>query len=141
MASKKVYVDHLSQVDLFQNFSRKHLERVAAAGDHTELQAGKVLFRQDQSGSEAFIILSGEVTIERNGKNVATLGAGQLIGELSLLDQGPRTATATCATDCEVLVISRPRFIALIDDLPELQRPLFASLAGRLRNLDRTAFG
>jgi CRP/FNR family transcriptional regulator, cyclic AMP receptor protein len=141
MASKKVYVDHLSKVEMFQHFSRKHLERVASSGDHITVPAGKILFQQDQTGSDAYIVLSGEVTISRNGKAVATLGEGQLLGELSLLDQGPRTATATCATECDVLVISRPRFMALVDDVPELQRPLFASLANRLRNLDRTAFG
>jgi CRP/FNR family transcriptional regulator, cyclic AMP receptor protein len=140
MASKKVYVDHLSQVNLFQHFNKKQLERVAAAGDHITVPAGKVLFHQDQSGSDAFIVLTGDVQIERNGKKVALLGPGQLIGELSLLDQGVRTATVTCATDCDILVLSRPRFMALIDDLPALQRPLLASLAQRLRDLDRHAF-
>jgi CRP-like cAMP-binding protein len=141
MASKKMYVDHLAKVEMFQHFSRKHLERIASAGDQVTLPAGTKLFQQDQSGSDAYIVLTGDVTISRNGKTVVTLGPGQLLGELSLLDQGPRTASATCATECEVLVISRPRFLALVDDLPELQRPLFASLANRLRNLDRTAFG
>ena len=141
MPSKRMYVDHLSRVDLFEDFSRKDLEKVAAAGEHVALRAGKTLFVEDAEGNEAFVVLSGSVRVVRNGKTVTTLGPGAIIGELALLDRGPRTAGATCVTDSEVLVLSRSSFRGLVDQLPALSHKLLASLAGRLRDLDKRSYG
>lgn len=79
--------------------------------------------------------------LDRNGKTVATVGPGAIIGELALVDGGPRTATATCVSDCEVLVLSRYRFRALVDRMPSLAHKLLATMAGRVRNLDRQSYG
>jgi len=97
--------------------------------------------KQGDSGREAFIILSGKATVKRSGKKVATLGTGTVVGELSLLDHGPRTATVICDTECEVLVISRGNFLAVIDKVPALSHKLFGALATRIRDLDRAYFG
>ena len=74
MVSKRLYVDHLSKVDLFSEFSRKDLEKVASAGTHVSFPADTTLIRQDESGLEAFVVLSGEVNVKRNGRSVLTAG-------------------------------------------------------------------
>jgi len=137
MWSNRVYVDHLRNVALFKDFSRKDLETVAKAGEHVSVKAGKTLIEQDASGFDAYVVLDGTVQLKRNGRSVAKLGPGAIIGELSLLDHGPRTATATCATDCEILVLSRGSFLGAIDRVPQLRQKLLASLAGRVRDLDK----
>ena len=84
------------------------------------MTAGSLLVDQGQTGREAFVILDGDVTVKRNGRKVATLGPGAIVGELSLLDHGPRTATAVCETDCTLFVISQRNFMPVLDDVPTI---------------------
>jgi len=141
MANKRVYIDHLSRVDLFEGFSRRDLENVAKAGDHVTLAAGRTLFKEDQTGNDAFVVLSGSVDVSRNGRKVTTLSDGTILGELAMIDQGPRTATAVCATDCDLLIISRARFRTLLEEVPPMAHKLMATLAGRVRDLDKRSYG
>jgi CRP/FNR family cyclic AMP-dependent transcriptional regulator len=141
MASKKAYIDHLKSVPLFAACTRKELELIARSGDEIKMTAGTVLLDQGQTGHEAFVILDGTVTVKRNGRKIATLGEGVIVGELSLLDHGPRTARAECETDCVLFVISQRHFMTVLDDVPALAHKLLAALAGRIRKLDRAYFG
>ena len=141
MASRTKQLDSLRQVPLFGACSKKELTTVAKATDEVKMEAGRVIVDQGEMGREAFVLVEGEVTIKRNGRKVATLEPGSIVGELSLLDKGPRTATATCATDCTVLVIDQRRFLAVVEDIPSISRKLMASLAGRIRELDRAYYG
>ena len=141
MASKKSYLESLRNVSLFSSCSNKDLEKIAKVADEITLPAGKLIVDQGQTGREAFIIMSGEATVRRNGKKVASLGAGAVVGELSLLDHGPRTASVIADTECVVLVISQRQFLAVIDAIPALSHKLLATLAGRIRELDRQYFG
>lgn len=141
MASKKQQLESLRNVALFSACSNKELEKVAKATDEISMTAGTLIIDQGQMGREAFVIVEGEVTVKRNKRKVATLGAGDVVGELSLLDKGPRTATVVCATDTTVLVIDQRRFLAVVDDIPAISHKLMASLAGRIRNLDRAYYG
>ncbi len=141
MASKKSYLESLSKVSLFSSCSNKDLEKIAKAGDEVVITAGSMVVDQGQTGREAFVLLKGSATVRRNGKKVATLGPGAVIGELSLLDHGPRTATVTADTDCTMLVISQRQFLGVIDAIPALAHKLLATLAGRIRELDRQYYG
>ena len=141
MARKKAYLEHLRNIPMFQSFSQKDLEKIAKAGDEVTMPAGSLIVDQGQMGREAFVVLDGTITVKRNGKKVATLGAGSIVGELSLLDHGPRTATATCETDCNLLVLSQRTFLGVVDDVPALSHKLLGALANRIRELDRQSFG
>lgn len=141
MASKKSYLESLGKVSLFSSCSNKDLEKIAKAGDEVTISAGAVVVDQGQTGREAFVLLKGSATVRRNGKKVATLGPGAVIGELSLLDHGPRTATVSADTDCTMLVISQRQFLGVIDAIPALAHKLLATLAGRIRELDRQYYG
>jgi len=141
MASMKRHLDTLRNVALFSACNKKELEKVAKASDEITMTAGSLIVDQGQTGREAFIVLDGEVDIRRNNRKVATLGPGAVVGELSLLDHGPRTATAVCATDCTLMVIDQRRFLGVIDDVPAISHKLLASLASRIRELDRQYFG
>jgi len=141
MASMKRHLDTLRNVALFSACNKKELEKVAKASDEIKMTAGSLIVDQGQTGREAFIVLDGEVDIRRNNRKVATLGPGAVVGELSLLDHGPRTATAVCATDCTLLVIDQRRFLGVIDDVPAISHKLLSSLASRIRDLDRQYFG
>lgn len=141
MARRGVYVEHLRRVALFSGLTKKELERVASAGSEVEVAAGRVLMEQGHSGADAFVVLRGSFNVRRNGRKVATLVAGDIAGELALLDDGPRSASVICAEDGSVLVISRGQFRAVLEEVPALTHKLLAELAGRVRNLDSAVLG
>ena len=141
MASKKAYLEHLRNVSLFQSCSQKDLEKIAKAGDEITMPAGSLIVDQGQTGREAFVVLEGTVLVKRNGKRLGSFGPGTVVGELSLLDHGPRTATVTCESDCTLLLLDQRHFMAVVDDVPALAHKLLASLAGRIRDLDRQYYG
>ncbi len=141
MASKQTKLDHLSSVSLFSGFSKKDLEKIAKAGDEIVMTAGTVIIDQGQTGREAFVVLDGQVTVKRNNRKIATLGPGDVVGELALFDHGPRTATAVCETDCELLVIDQRHFRGVLEQVPALTTKILAELAGRIRDMDRQYCG
>ena len=141
MASKKASLEHLRNVSLFASCSTKDLEKIAKVGEEISFPAGTLIVDQGQTGTEAFVVMEGAVIVKRNGKKVATLGPGSIVGELSLLDHGPRTATVICDTDCALLMIGQRNFLAVVDEVPALSHKLMAALAGRIRDLDRQSFG
>ncbi len=141
MATKKAQLEHLANVALFSGCTKKELERVAKAGDEIVMTAGTVIVDQGQTGREAFVVLEGTVTVKRGGRKIGSLGPGDVVGELSLLDHGPRTATAICETDCELLVIDQRHFRSVLEDVPSMSIKLLSALAGRIRELDRQYYG
>jgi len=138
---RKSYLDELASVSLFSLCSKKELQAVAKATDEMDLPAGRVLCEQGSTGREAFIILEGTAEVTRNGKRVAIAGPGTCVGELSLLDHGPRTATVTAQTDLRVLVLGVREFAAILDEAPTIARKLLRSLAGTVRELDTQTYG
>lgn len=141
MASKKLQLESLKNVPLFSACTKKELEKVAKAADEIKMTEGTLIVDQGQTGREAFVILEGDIIIKRSGRKIANLGAGDVVGELSLLDHGPRTASAICATDCTLLVIDQRRFIGVLNDVPTIAHKLMGVLASRIRQMDRTVFG
>jgi CRP-like cAMP-binding protein len=79
--------------------------------------------------------------VTRGGQTIAQLGPGDCVGELSLLDHGPRTASVTAATPLTVLVLGPREFSGLLDEVPTLTHKVLAALAARVRELDAKAFG
>jgi CRP/FNR family transcriptional regulator, cyclic AMP receptor protein len=82
------------------------LHRIARAGDRLDVPAGRRLMRRGEYGFEAAMIVDGLVTVSRDGQIVATLGPGEVVGELSVIDRVPRNADVTAATDLQLLVFS-----------------------------------
>ncbi len=141
MASKSAKLDHLQQIPLFGGCSKRELQHVAKAGDEIRMTDGTMIVDQGQMGREAFVILDGSVIVRRAGRKVATLGVGDVVGELSLLDHGPRTASAVCDGDCELFVLDQRHFRAVLEDHPQIALKLLGNLAGHIRRLDRQYFG
>lgn len=111
------------------------------AGDEIVMTAGTMIVDQGQMGREAFVILSGTVSVRRGGRKITELGAGDVVGELSLLDHGPRTASVICETDCSLFVLDQRHFRKVLEDQPAIAFKLLGTLAGRIRDLDRKSFG
>lgn len=140
MARHETYLDHLASVPLFSACSKRELGKLAKAGDELKVEAGHVLTRQGDAGREAYVIVEGAATVKRGNRKVATLGPGDCVGELALLDHGPRTATVVADDDMTVFVLGVRQFAAVLADVPTLSRKVMASLAGRIRELDSKMF-
>lgn len=125
--------DHLSRIPLFLGCSPQDLEHLARATDEVRLADGTVMTRQGDIGREAFIIVTGSAEVLRDGNRIAELGPGDVVGELSLLDGGPRSATVVTTAETDVLVLTRPAFNAVLDEMPTLAHRLLVTLARRLR--------
>lgn len=141
MASKSTQLEHLKNVPLFAGCSRRELQHIAKAGDEITMTDGTVIVDQGQMGREAFVILEGNVVIRRAGRRVAVLEPGDVVGEMSLLDHGPRTATAVCDGDCILFVLDQRHFQDVLQSNPDIAMKLLSTLAGRIRTLDRQHFG
>jgi CRP/FNR family transcriptional regulator, cyclic AMP receptor protein len=139
--ARDTYLDHLASVPLFSACSRKDLQKIAKASDEVSLDGGRVIVEEGTTGHEAYVIVSGEAVVEKNGQEVATLGDGDHFGELALLDQGPRTATVTAKTDIQLLVLGQREFAGVMDEVPGLAHQVMGTLAARLRELDEQTYG
>ena len=125
-------VDLIRHTPLFEHCSRKDLAEIAQIADQLDLPAGKVLIREGDRGREFFVVIAGELDVQQQGRNVATLGPGSFFGEMALLSQAPRSATVTTITPVDVLVITDRAFIALLDRLPDIWLKVARALAERV---------
>jgi len=134
------YLDHLAQIRLFASCNQRELQKIARATDEVTIESGRVLMQQGERGREAFVIIDGTAAVEIGGTHVTEIGPGNAVGELALLDGGPRTATVTALTDMKVLVIDQRAFTSLLDEVPGLARKILARLAGMVREFDESRF-
>jgi len=127
----------LRNVPLFRSLSQRHLSAVAKYTDAHRARPGAILTKRGQHGLEAFVIVEGRARVETGGKAIAELGPGDFLGELSLIDGGPRSATVIAETPMTLLVIRRRDFKLLRDSVPGLQEKLLVTLCERLRQADQ----
>jgi CRP/FNR family cyclic AMP-dependent transcriptional regulator len=126
-------------VPLFAACSKRDLQIVARHMQVVVVPAGTVLMREGDRGDAFYVVLKGEAIVETNGRAVAVLRPGNHVGELALLDPGPRNATVTPTADMTVGVIDARAFAAIVRDVPALTGKLLAALARRLRQRDLEA--
>ena len=96
-------------------------------------KAGETIFAAGDKGDKMYVIRSGEVEIERNGKVVEKLGPGGIFGEMALIDGSPRAASAKAKTACEVAPITEKTFLFLVHETPFFAISVMRALAERLR--------
>ena len=100
--------------------------------------AGDVIFAEGDKGDAMYVVRSGEVTVERNGSIMETLGGGGVFGEMALIDGAPRSATARAKTDCEVAPINEKTFLFLVHETPFFAIAVMRTLASRLRHMNES---
>jgi CRP/FNR family transcriptional regulator, cyclic AMP receptor protein len=101
-----------------------------------EFPAGTVLFREGEPGKEMYVVQHGRVHVSKKAgeveKILATLGPGEFLGEMSILNNKPRSATATCAVASKLLVVDAKTFEAMIRGNAEIAVRMIKKLAVRL---------
>jgi CRP-like cAMP-binding protein len=129
----------LSRVPLFAHLDGRALAQLATMVDEVDVDAGTVLMTEGRSGQEFFVIVEGTVDVTRGGRHLGSLEAGDFLGEIALIDDGPRTATATATSACRLLVLAHREFDTLIADHADVRAAVMQALAERVRGLDAAA--
>ena len=130
--------DVLRQSPLFSALDDEAATALRASMSETRLRRGEVLFHEGDEGDKLYIVTEGKVKLGRTSSDgrenlLAIQGPGQMFGELSLFDPGPRSATVTAVTDATFSSLSHEDLLRWLDGRPAVARGLLAQLAGRLR--------
>ncbi len=129
----------LRNVSLFEDLSLDQLRLLAFGAEHRRLRRGEILFRADARADAGFVVASGEVGLFRSRRagevQVGTFGPGTVLGELALVTETRRPATARAQTDCDILRISRQIFRRMLEEYPEIAAELHARLADQLAEM------
>jgi porphyrinogen peroxidase len=132
----------LRSVPLLSVLDPLELERLGELAIELDYADGEALMRQGEPGDRFFLIVSGTVTVERNGRAIARRGAGDHLGEISLLDGRPRTATVVAEGPVHAIVLDRRDFDRLLNEQPGVARQLVGSLVERVsRSVTVPQFG
>jgi CRP/FNR family transcriptional regulator, cyclic AMP receptor protein len=106
--------------------------------DAHQIKAGSVIFREGEAADQLFVIKSGEVRIQIGNRTITELSAGDIFGEMALIDNEPRSATAVAMTDVELVPVSEKQFLFLVSQTPYFALKVMRVLARRLRATTRT---
>jgi CRP/FNR family transcriptional regulator, cyclic AMP receptor protein len=139
--SRTERLELLANMPIFSACSQRELAQVASLTVLATMSAGSFLTRQGAAGGIAYVLASGSAEVVRNGKRLAKLGPGDVIGELSLIDGQPRSATVKALTEIEVLELDARDLAKLMKKVPSVVRKLLDSLATRLRDVDAMQAG
>ena len=108
------------------NFSRD-------AADEISFEAGQYIFREGEAGKAMYVVLEGEVNIVFRGVVLDTLSPSSILGEMALIDDSPRSASAIAKTDCKLVAITEKRFTFLVQQTPFFALQVMIVMANRLR--------
>ena len=100
------------------------------------LEAGTVVFKRGDPSDFMYALLEGEVEIIVEDKVIATFGAGNLFGEMALIDDGPRSATAKIKTTAKVVPVDKRRFMFMVQQTPFFAIQVMQLMAERIRKFD-----
>lgn len=139
-----MYEDELARVPLFTGMTTQELRRIAATVRKQSYPAGVPLVWQGTPGAGFFILTDGKVRVVQQREDgdiheLALLGTGDTLGEMALLDEQPRSATALTLEPTTALVVPVWDFRAVLRENPDIILKLLAEMSVRLRNAEEQA--
>jgi CRP/FNR family cyclic AMP-dependent transcriptional regulator len=134
-------VEILAGVPLFAGLSTRHLKRIRDIAEEARYMAGAFLVKQGAEGDTFFVIIEGMAKVTVGKRTINQLLPGDHFGEISLLDDGPRTASVISETPMRVLAIGRKKFLRLLEEETGIALALLESLARTIRRTDRSLAG
>jgi CRP/FNR family transcriptional regulator, cyclic AMP receptor protein len=128
----------IRKAPIFLGLDSSAADALRASMNLVKLRKGQSLFKEGDDGDHLFVVSSGKVklgtkSVDGRENLLMILGPGDMFGELSLFDSGPRTATATAVTDSKLLALGQDKVIPWVKEHPEVSLQLLARLASRLR--------
>jgi CRP/FNR family transcriptional regulator, cyclic AMP receptor protein len=128
----------LRAVPLFSGMTDRALDAIADLATETTFDAAAELVREGEPGDSFLILRSGVAEVLKDGGTIRELGPGDFLGEISLIDGGPRTATVRATEPITALVIGREDFTTLLERHPSIRLELLMALTARIRHSERS---
>lgn len=134
-------VDLLRKIPLFKNIDTAKLKLLAFTSERLTFAKGAVLFQEGERGDSAYLILTGKVDVSVSTPNgsiiIANISQHNIVGEMALLGDMPRTATVIASEPLETLRIKKDQFFQMLRDLPQMTLEIMRELAVRLNNANK----
>ncbi|GAB1580160.1 MULTISPECIES: Crp/Fnr family transcriptional regulator [Phyllobacteriaceae] len=131
----------LGTVGLFESFTAEQLRLLAFGAERLVLRAGRELFREGQSADCAYVVVSGNISLFRDGPNgrvtIRSVGPGAILGEMALIAQTTRLTSAFADGETEVIRLSRAIFHRILEEYPDVAAALHAHISRNLTDLIR----
>lgn len=127
----------LKTVPLFQNLTEEEHQSIIAHITMQYFPAHYVLFEKGVVGSAMYIIKSGMIRIYNEQADVASLGEGDFFGEMALIEDQPRNASAETLSDCEIFVLNKEDFASLLQKSPDILRKVKEAYQARKQENDQ----
>jgi CRP-like cAMP-binding protein len=134
---KSEITEVLRGIPLFAHLPKTHLREMAKLCFEQVYEADQVILKQLEEAQHMVAIVSGRARVTRDGNAIATVGAGDVVGEMSLIDGLRRSAAVVAETSVEGIVLHRTAFLKLLDGNPAMARSLLLAQTARLREADR----
>ncbi len=128
-----VNIELIKRVPLFSRCTKKELAAIAGEADELVVPEGRSLSRQGATGREFVVIVEGSADVQKNGRKINRLGAGDFLGEIALISGAPRTATVTTTSEARILVLNDRSFRRLTKEIPSLHASVLKALSERLQ--------
>jgi CRP/FNR family cyclic AMP-dependent transcriptional regulator len=103
--------------------------------DVEQFAEGETIFREGDRGDSMYVVVDGTVLLKADGRIVETLGPGGVMGEMALIDQGPRAATAVAGSACRLARIPEKRFLYMVRETPYFALQIMRVMVDRMRRL------
>jgi len=134
-ASGSLHAGEAKESTVFDKKLLAGLANLMAGQEPVRYPAGKMIMQEGTSGAFMYVVLDGKVAITIKGGLVGKAGPGGVFGEMALVDQSTRAATAVAETDCALLAINRTAFLQLVKTSPAFGASLLAGLAERAKDM------
>ena len=125
----------LRGVPLFAGLDEKDLKTIAESGREVFFESGKTMLRKGESGLAFLLVLDGSVEVRKDGKSIAKLGKGQFFGEMTVIDDQPRSADVVATQPTNCFGLTAWSFDAVISSYPSIARQIMKELVRRLRQV------
>jgi CRP-like cAMP-binding protein len=133
--------EFLARVPLFASCTAPEIAAMAATMQEHSFESGQIIVTQGTPGQAFYLIVSGRVEMSRDDSTIGAFGAGDFFGEMSLLDQAPRSATVRALEPTTCLMLSSWDFRALLEKHPSIAIKLLEVMSRRLRVTDERLKG
>lgn len=110
------------------------LEVFKDSEDVMQFPAGAVIAQEGAEGDHMYVVMSGEVTILINNREMATASSGEIVGEMALINSNIRSASLIAKTDCQLALINQTSFNSLLRHVPDFSMHVMKVLADRLKH-------
>jgi len=135
--TKSEILEILQRIPLFGQLTKGELRKLTSLCFEESYEPDDVIVQQNEDAQLMVAIVSGRARVVRDGRAIATVGAGDVVGEMALIDGLRRSAAVVAETSVEGIVLHRTAFLKLLDNSPSMARKLLVAQTARLREANK----